>query len=164
MTVFVLPLFEPDLNSRCRGQFRRTANHGSICDSSPPWRWAYDYFWLCVGAYGSDWSSAVAGTSAPLILTHDPCIWHTKPERVSKRRALAISTHFVSLCSCFLKPPAISSFPDQTAPHVSKELTWSPPAAGRSSSAPNWAPSRASPAPRSQPERAHSDKRWWPHS
>jgi len=24
-----------------------------------PWRWAYDYFWLCVGAYSSDWSSAV---------------------------------------------------------------------------------------------------------
>ena len=51
----------------------KTANHGSICDSSPPWRWAYDYFWLCVGAYSSDWSSAQwLGTSAPLILTHDP--------------------------------------------------------------------------------------------
>ena len=61
----------------------KTANHGSICDSSPPWRWAYDYFWLCVGAYSSDWSSAIAGTSASLILTHDPCIWHTKPERCS---------------------------------------------------------------------------------
>jgi len=53
----------------------KTANHGSICDSSPQWRWAYDYFWLCVGAYSSDWSSAAAGTSALLILTHDPYIW-----------------------------------------------------------------------------------------
>ena len=67
-----LPLFEPDSNSRGRGQFFKTANHGSICDSSRG-GWAYDYFWLCVGAYSSDWSSArLAGTSAPLILTHDP--------------------------------------------------------------------------------------------
>ena len=35
--------------------------------------WAYDYFWLCVGAYSSVWSwAAVARTSAWLILTHDP--------------------------------------------------------------------------------------------
>src|SRR5882672_4620807 len=86
---FLLALFEPDLNSRCRGQFLKTANHGSICDSSP-WRWAYDYFWLCVGAYSSDWSSAAAGTSAPLILTHDPFIWHTKSKRFSQRRASLI--------------------------------------------------------------------------
>jgi hypothetical protein len=32
---FLLALVEPDLNSRCRGQFLKTANHGSICDSSP---------------------------------------------------------------------------------------------------------------------------------
>jgi hypothetical protein len=32
---FLLALFEPDLNSLCRGQFLKTANHGSICDSSP---------------------------------------------------------------------------------------------------------------------------------
>ena len=50
------------------------ANHGSICDSSRG-GWAYDYFWLCAGAYSSDWSLAVAGTSARLILTHDPCVW-----------------------------------------------------------------------------------------
>src|SRR5258708_6575454 len=75
---FLLALVEPDLNSRLPSSVLHAANHGSICDSSP-WRWAYDYFWLCVGAYSSDWSSAAtAGTSAPLILTHDPCIWHTK--------------------------------------------------------------------------------------
>src|SRR6266542_4089026 len=84
-----LPLLEPDLNSRGRGQFFKTANHGSICDSSRG-GWAYDYFWLCVGAYSSDWSLAAAGTSAPLILTHDPYIWHTKPKLVSQRRASLI--------------------------------------------------------------------------
>ncbi len=41
----------------------------------------YDYFWLCVGAYSSDWSLAlfyVAGTPAPLILTHDPYVFAQK--------------------------------------------------------------------------------------
>jgi hypothetical protein len=66
------------------------------------WRWAYDYFWLCVGAYSSDWSSAVAGTSAPLILTHDPCIWHTKSKLFSKRRATLIKTHLESFVSSSL--------------------------------------------------------------
>src|SRR5882672_12456413 len=107
---FLLALFEPDLNSRCRGQFLKTANHGSICDSSP-WRWAYDYFWLCVGAYSSDWSSAAAGTSALLILTHDPCIRHKSINGAASGARTAISTHFVSRCSCLLKPLAVSSFP-----------------------------------------------------
>ena len=67
-----------------------------------PWRWAYDYFWLCVGAYSSDWSSAAAGTSAPLILTHDPCIWHTKSKQFSKRRALSHQTHLENFDKFFL--------------------------------------------------------------
>jgi hypothetical protein len=64
-----------------------TANHSSICDFSPLWRWAYDYFWLCVGAYSSDWSSTAVGTSARLILTHDPCIRLQKHYRCNQRRA-----------------------------------------------------------------------------
>ena len=87
---FLAGFVEPDLNSRLPWSVLKTANHGSICDSSPR-GWADDYFWLCVGAYSSDWSSAaMAGTSARLILTHDPCIWHTKPNQFSKRRALLI--------------------------------------------------------------------------
>jgi hypothetical protein len=54
---FLFLLFAlPDLNSRVRGHLMR-ANHGSICDSKSVDR-AYDYFWLCVGAYSSVWSSA----------------------------------------------------------------------------------------------------------
>jgi len=46
-----------------------------------PQGWADDYFWLCVGAYSSDWSSALfcfARTPAPLILTHDPYVFAQK--------------------------------------------------------------------------------------
>lgn len=57
-------------------------------------RWAYDYFWLCVGAYSSDWSSATAGTSARLILTHDPGIRRTKSKRFSQRH-ITHQTHFL---------------------------------------------------------------------
>jgi hypothetical protein len=32
---FLQSLYEPDLNSLCRGSVLKTANHGSICDSSP---------------------------------------------------------------------------------------------------------------------------------
>jgi hypothetical protein len=70
---FVL-LFEPDSNSRGGGQFLRLPTIVLFATSAPRGRWAYDYFWLCVGAYSSDWSSAAARTSALLILTHDPCI------------------------------------------------------------------------------------------
>jgi|SRR6267378_1659890 len=49
--------------------------------------WADDYFWLCVGAYSSDWSSTlVAGTSAPLILTHNLLQFDAKAVTISKRR------------------------------------------------------------------------------
>ena len=49
----------------------------------------------------------------PLLDTHPrPLHLAHKALTVQQRRALAISTHFVSLCSCFLKPSAVSSFPD----------------------------------------------------
>ena len=51
-------------------------------------RWAYDYFWLCVGAYSSDWSSATAGTSARLILTHDPGIRQQSLNGLASGRSL----------------------------------------------------------------------------
>jgi len=75
-----------------------------------PWRWAYDYFWLCVGAYSSDWSSAAAGTSAPLILTHDPCIWHTKSKTVQQAARLTHQTHLESFVSLFLSRLLIHPF------------------------------------------------------
>lgn len=64
-------------------------------------RWAYDYFWLCVGAYSSDWSSTAAGTSAPLILTHEPTLG---TQRLTGQQTAHVThqTHFVELCSCCL--------------------------------------------------------------
>ncbi len=50
------------------------------------------YAWGHIVATGPQQS---AGTSAPLILTHDPCIWH-KPKRFSIRRPETYQTQFES--------------------------------------------------------------------
>jgi hypothetical protein len=92
---FLLALFEPDLNSRCRGQFCKLPTMVLFVTPALE-RWAYDYFWLCVGAYSSDWSSAAAGTSARLILTHDPCIWHPKSKRFQQTARDTHQTHLES--------------------------------------------------------------------
>jgi hypothetical protein len=57
LTVFVLAFAEPDLNSRLGGQFWELPT--MVLFATPAvGGWAYNYFWLCVGAYSSDWSLA----------------------------------------------------------------------------------------------------------
>src|SRR4029434_7175844 len=97
------------------------------------------YAWGHIVATGPQLLSA--GTSAPLILTHNLIQFDAKAVN-DQQAALAVSsTNCEWLCKCRLKPLAVSSFPARTAHLVSRCQAQSWPAGGHWGDAPNWDPS-----------------------
>ena len=129
---FFVPLFDPDSNSRFRGQFLRLPTMVLFATPAPHGAGPMTisgYAWGHIVATGP--RHTVARDIRSLDTHPRPLHPAQKHERCSKRRKSLISTHFMSLCSCLFKPPAVSSFLDRTAHHVSKWLRWSPPTVAR---------------------------------
>ena len=76
---------------------------------APGWGWADDYFWLCVGAYSSDWSSANCRNIRSLD-THPRPLHLAQSLNDSANGALTHQTQFESFVGFCLSRPLLQPF------------------------------------------------------